>query len=80
MNQELTALDLNVWWDQDYQNYRFTMYSVYGHETKTSEFKRLDTTPERVQRYLQVSEDDDWWTSNLEDDFYYILWGEKVIA
>lgn len=73
----LTHLDLNVW--RDGSRWKMAIYSVIDGITDTANYRVIKATPDRVVRYLQISTDEDWWTANLSDDFYYILWGERIL-
>lgn len=72
-----THLDLNVWHDGD--DWRMTLYMAVDGFLVSDKWVKIKATKERVERYLQISEDHDWWTDNTTDDFYYILFGIKPI-
>lgn len=72
-------LDLNVWFDEVKNIWKMAVYGVGSNgETNYDNYVRIEATPERVARYLEISEDSDWWTSSTDPDFLYITTGERI--
>ena len=77
----ITGFGLNVWNDSDNDTpvWKMAIYNDYAGQTDTSEWMTMEATPERVARYLEISQDDDWWVYNGDNDFHYILWGVRPL-
>lgn len=74
--QSIEQLALNVWDDED-QDWQMAIYPVLANGTDTSTHWVFKPTRDQVVRYLQISQDSDWWTYSLSPDFHYILTGTK---
>lgn len=70
------GLALNVFLDDVTQHWHFTIYNDTTDGIETSHYLSIDPSDEQIERYLEISEDDDWWTFDYESDFKYILRGE----
>lgn len=75
----ITGLGLNVWNDyqEENENWKMAIYCDYNGETDTSDWVSIEATPDRIKRYKEISQDDDWWVYDQHHDFYYILWGKR---
>ena len=79
--QKITGWGLNIWNDasrEEPDNWKMAVYPDYNGHTDTATYLTLEATPERVTRYLETWDDDDWWVYDKHPDFRYILWGERV--
>jgi len=72
-----TQLALNVW--NDGEQWKMAIYGVYDGSTDTSHWHNIEVTEARLNRYLELSQDDDWWVYSGHPDFYYIWLGERPL-
>lgn len=68
-----TDIALNVW-NHD-GKWLMTIYEEVSEELDTKNYIPVEATPDRVARYLSISNDDDWWVYQGDQQFSYILWG-----
>lgn len=73
--QTVIGLGLNVWTED--HGWRMTIYPDTPDGTDSSQYISLDPTREQIDRYLEISQDDDWWVYDKHPDFAYILWGTR---
>lgn len=73
-----TGLALNVW-NNSYTatpDWRMAIYLDKRTGTDTSEYISIERpTPDQIDRYLEISQDSDWWVYDLDPKFDYILFG-----
>ena len=73
MAHTLTDIALNVW---NYNNeWRMTIYEDFEDGLETKNYIPVEATPDRIARYLSITNDDDWWVYSKDRQFSYILWG-----
>jgi hypothetical protein len=73
---------LNVWSPSDNDNddplhwdWKLALYADRSTGIDTSNYLPLEPSPDQIRRYLELSQDADWWVSDNDADFHYILWG-----
>lgn len=74
--QSIEQLALNVWDDED-RDWQMAIYPVTADGIDTSNYWAFKPTRDQVIRYLQITEDTDWWAYSLSPDFHYVLSGTK---
>lgn len=76
-SSDVQGLALNVWDASSGPDPEWLMAiyldTSYGIETNCD--LAFNPTPEQIARYLEISDDSDWWVDNSDPDFNYILWG-----
>jgi len=78
--KKITGFGLNVWDDSPAHEpplWLMAVYPDYDGHTDSDTWLRVEATPERVARYLEITDDDDWWVYDQDPQFHYILWGEE---
>lgn len=65
---------LNVWQDGD--KWLMSLYPESEAGIDSSSYISLDYSRRQLQRYFDISEDDDWWTSDAEE-LEWILFGTR---
>lgn len=73
MNSTLTSIGLNVWNHDD--KWFMTIYEDFEDGLDTKNYIPVEVTPDRLSRYLSITNDDDWWVYHRDPQFSYILWG-----
>jgi hypothetical protein len=68
------GIALNVWHDDT--NWRMAIYPEGSDGIDSSTFIPLDYKRGQLQRYFQISEDSDWWTTDVEE-LEWILFGTR---
>lgn len=76
MPEEVIGLALNVW-QRELNDWRMAVYpdTRLGVDTKAP--MSFTPTKDQLERYLEISQDDDWWTYSSTPEFLYILQGVK---
>lgn len=67
------GLVLNVWDDED-RGWQMAIYPDTAEGIDTQQYISIKPTPEQIERYLELSEDSDWWTGATRS-INYILAG-----
>lgn len=71
----LTGFGLNVWTED--HGWRMAIYPDTPDGTDSSQYISFNPTRSQIDRYLEVSQDDDWWVYDRHPHFGYILWGDR---
>lgn len=75
-NTDVVGLALNVFNDateDNPDNWKFSIYLDTSEGIDSGSFMTFIPTDDQLSRYLQISQDDDWWVGNRDSDFNYIL-------
>lgn len=72
--QSIEQLALNIWDDEE-RGWRMAVYPITADGLETSVYWAFTPSKDQIIRYLQLSEDSDWWVYNNHPDFNYILTG-----
>ena len=78
--QKITGFGLNVWDNSPIDkpsDWTMAVYPDYDGHTDSDTWLTVEATPERIARYLSITDDDDWWVYDQDPQFHYILWGEE---
>lgn len=70
-----THVDLNVWYDGE--QWKMALYTAVDGFVVSDKWVKIKATRDRILRYFEITQDEDWWTDNTTQDFYYILFGIK---
>lgn len=70
------GLMLNVWDNED-RGWQMAIYPDTAIGVDTKQYLLIKPTEDQIQRYLQISQDDDWWVRHNHPDFRFILWGDQ---
>lgn len=80
MITELDGLALNVWYTGDNETPAWQM-AIYpwsrADGTDSSQYIEFKPTSEQIERYLELSQDSDWWVHSAHPDYEYILFNIK---
>jgi hypothetical protein len=68
------GIALNVWQEGD--TWLMSLYPESEAGIDCSSYIRLDYTRRQLQRYFDITTDDDWWTSDMEE-LKWILFGAR---
>jgi len=68
------GIALNVWQEED--TWLMSLYPESEAGIDCSSYIRLDYTRRQLQRYFDITDDDDWWTSDTEE-LEWILFGTR---
>ena len=73
---DVVGLSLNVWDNED-RGWQMAIYPDTEHGIDSHQYILIKPTEAQIARYLEISQDSDWWTDDASAEFNYVLRGEK---